>query len=545
MMALKEGCQYGLLSNDSTIRANLSCAHVKLTDAAAKVIEDYHLKNKTNQYKPTIEIGDDQGIIRIHDGQKYKEFYFTVRPQPIDPNGSYDCIKQARNGKLEMLDTMSQRITVSATDEVYQTTKDKLTVKNEESKKYCAKEIDQTKGGVKSKKITKTIRSNHNGMALTSSARSTSISQSNLKQTKNDSTSDLPTRSPNSNSHFPGGFNTSPPSSAVTAQSNTYNSSATMANSQTNAAKKLDKLKRKQQTKRNTQAKEAAVAHNKTVAPSKSEREKMKAALLTVPIRERIVHALAAKPNVFDTPQLLAKFKSEGLNTTEHLKEIHDTLTLVGLPNGKRCWALRPEYFGEVDVNWSFYSETDKQLVKRNLNRPISSSVASSIAGTATSSSGVRPVVAVHPTSDTSKRKTSDDRDPDLPLLKRDRLDPDSVNEDFMEKYPDISSYDQRNSFKNDFNDDYPEYITLFEHFKKKYNDKFQRLADRLRASAPGSGEYKKIEEKIRKKHAEITFSHEYRSKKLRLDYLQQKLHHIKKKVQEYDRTVWGNEGIH
>jgi len=90
-----------------------------------------------------------------------------------------------------------------------------------------------------------------------------------------------------------------------------------------------------------------------------------KAYILLLYYRERIVHALAAKPNVFDTPQLLAKFKSEGLNTTEHLKEIHDTLTLVGLPNGKRCWALRPEYFGEVDVNWSFYSETDKQLVKR------------------------------------------------------------------------------------------------------------------------------------------------------------------------------------
>jgi len=51
MMALKEGCQYGLLSNDSTIRANLSCAHVKLTDAAAKVIEDYHLKNVINTHK--------------------------------------------------------------------------------------------------------------------------------------------------------------------------------------------------------------------------------------------------------------------------------------------------------------------------------------------------------------------------------------------------------------------------------------------------------------------------------------------------------------
>lgn len=38
--------------------------------------------------------------------------------------------------KLETLDTMTQKIVVRATDDVYQTTRDKLAVKNEESKKY-------------------------------------------------------------------------------------------------------------------------------------------------------------------------------------------------------------------------------------------------------------------------------------------------------------------------------------------------------------------------------------------------------------------------
>ena len=39
-MALREAGEYGLQSRDSVTSSNLSCVHVKLTDAALKVIED-------------------------------------------------------------------------------------------------------------------------------------------------------------------------------------------------------------------------------------------------------------------------------------------------------------------------------------------------------------------------------------------------------------------------------------------------------------------------------------------------------------------------
>jgi len=39
-MALLDGCEYGLVSKDHLTSANLSCVHVKLTDAALKAIED-------------------------------------------------------------------------------------------------------------------------------------------------------------------------------------------------------------------------------------------------------------------------------------------------------------------------------------------------------------------------------------------------------------------------------------------------------------------------------------------------------------------------
>ena len=66
---------------------------------------------------------------------------------------------------------------------------------------------------------------------------------------------------------------------------------------------------------------------------------------------------------MYDTPQLLLKLRADGQN--DNSAEVRDWLEAVGATNTKGCWSLRPEYLAEVDVNWSFYSETDKQLVKR------------------------------------------------------------------------------------------------------------------------------------------------------------------------------------
>lgn len=132
---------------------------------------------------------------------------------------------------------------------------------------------------MKSKKVTKTIR---NGATIAAS-RTSNSSQSNIKSTATTRNDWSPsTRSPNSLTPA-SSQNTSPPlSSTVTTAPQANNATYT---SNKTAAKKLDQLKRKQQSKKNSVAKEAALAHNKTSGPTKSEKEKLKAALLNVPLR--------------------------------------------------------------------------------------------------------------------------------------------------------------------------------------------------------------------------------------------------------------------
>ena len=144
-----------------------------------------------------------------------------------------------------------------------------------------AKEIDQTKGGVKSKKITKRIK---NGATL-SSLTAANSSQSSIKPssgTRNDWSPAA--RSPNSTT-VGSTSNTSPPLVSSTVNTGPQASSSTYTSNK-NAAKKLDQLKRRNKSKINNAAKEAALAHNKmTNGQTKSEKEKLKAALLNVPLR--------------------------------------------------------------------------------------------------------------------------------------------------------------------------------------------------------------------------------------------------------------------
>ncbi|XP_067934468.1 RNA polymerase II elongation factor ELL2-like [Watersipora subatra] len=512
MMALKEGSQYGLLARDTVTAPKISCIQVKLTDAALKLIED--IKPGNRKALSTLEIKDEEGIIRIPNGRSSKDITFTVGPLPSDQTGSIDCIRLTRNGQLETLDSMTHKISVRATDEVYQSTREKVAVKKEESKKNCAKEIDQTKGGVKSKRVTKTIKNGTN-------ATSRSNLQTNSKQTKDDWPPSLTSKSPNSlNSGNAYNNNSSPvPSSMAASQANTYSNPSNLVSSQTNAARMVDKLKRKQQSKLNSAAKEAAFARIKTSGPSKSDKEKTKAALLAIPLRERVVHTLGLKPNMYDTPQLLLKLRADGLNDSS--SDVSQVLGRIGMTNSKGCWSLRPEHLSEVDVNWAFYSETDKQLVKRNLNR----------LGTS------KPVVAVLPTSDTTKRKKDVRDEEDLPLSKQQKynIDTNASLEDCTKHFTTVTNSDQRNRYKDEFNREYQEYKSLFEYVEDN-NHKFNSLAVQLYAAEPDSNEYKKIEKKIRKKYKER--SKEYHTNKLRLDYLQTKLAHIKRIVNDYDNAT-------
>lgn len=83
--------------------------------------------------------------------------------------------------------------------------------------------------------------------------------------------------------------------------------------------------------------------------------------------RERVVHILGARPHQYDSPNVMLRLKNEGLNpsidSTKH--ELDRILEAVGTTNSKGCWSLKPQYLGELNPNWNFYSDTDKQLVSR------------------------------------------------------------------------------------------------------------------------------------------------------------------------------------
>jgi len=120
-----------------------------------------------------------------------------------------------------------------------------------------AKEINQTRQGIKSKKITKTIKRTGNGIA-----------PSVLPPVASKPDWIAPSISAPS---------TSPPRIMA--------NPSTASNSTTTAVKKLEKLKRRQLSKLTASANAAAAARSKTNGLSKSEKEKSKAALLSVPLR--------------------------------------------------------------------------------------------------------------------------------------------------------------------------------------------------------------------------------------------------------------------
>lgn len=86
--------------------------------------------------------------------------------------------------------------------------------------------------------------------------------------------------------------------------------------------------------------------------------------------RERIIHILGAKPHQYDTPNVILRLKTEGLDAASEssASEITRILETVGTTNSKGRWSLKPQCLGELDVNWNFYSDTDKQLVSRSDN---------------------------------------------------------------------------------------------------------------------------------------------------------------------------------
>ncbi|XP_042297831.1 RNA polymerase II elongation factor ELL [Sceloporus undulatus] len=106
----------------------------------------------------------------------------------------------------------------------------------------------------------------------------------------------------------------------------------------------------------------------------------------------------------------------------------------------------------------------------------------------------------------------------------------------YLLKYGAISSSEQRQSYKNDFNAEYGEYRDLHARIER-ITCRFMQLDSQLKQLSQGSEEYKTIHDQILQEYRKIKRTNpHYSQEKNRCEYLHNKLAHIKKLIAEYDQ---------
>ncbi|XP_062410574.1 RNA polymerase II elongation factor ELL2 isoform X2 [Sardina pilchardus] len=148
MAALSEDGRYGL--NCSRRNAGkITVLHVKLTETAIRALENYQNCKNVPSSQPTIHFQGLQGRIKIPrmdapDSAHNFDFYLSNVGKD-NPQGSFECIHQymssAGTPHLASLGTIQDKITVCATSESYQVTRERMTQVEEDSRKKSTKVI--------------------------------------------------------------------------------------------------------------------------------------------------------------------------------------------------------------------------------------------------------------------------------------------------------------------------------------------------------------------------------------------------------------------
>ncbi|XP_051638478.1 RNA polymerase II elongation factor ELL2-like isoform X1 [Manacus candei] len=202
-----------------------------------------------------------------------------------------------------------------------------------------------------------------------------------------------------------------------------------------------------------------------------------------------------------------------------------------------------------LDSNFTFPVVSKKQRIGR-----LASRVQPAAGGLSPASSTLPPTD--HPTSNTSETVssiflcTSEVQQKDMPQTPFETpvhgveetftvsADPVSSREqpDYFIKYTAIASYEQRQSYKDDFNAEYGEYQNLLAQ-TDNIAKKFGKFNEQQKFVTQGSTEYQMLCCQVLTEHKKIQqFSPIYSELKKKCQYLHSKLSHIKRLIQEFDK---------
>ncbi|MFT7806729.1 RNA polymerase II elongation factor ELL2-like [Arapaima gigas] len=108
---------------------------------------------------------------------------------------------------------------------------------------------------------------------------------------------------------------------------------------------------------------------------------------------------------------------------------------------------------------------------------------------------------------------------------------------DYLLKYSAITDPEQRQKYKEDFCAEYDEYRDLHSRIQS-VTEVFVQLGSKIKTLAPGSQEYKIMEDQILEKYRKYKKKCPgYREEKKRCEYLHQKLAHIKSLIVDFDQA--------
>ncbi|KAI5612826.1 RNA polymerase II elongation factor ELL2, partial [Silurus asotus] len=147
MAALSEDGRYGLNCGRNADR--ITVLHVKLTETAIRALENYQNCKNVPSSQPTIHFQGLQGRIKIpksdvSDGSHLFDFYLSNVGKD-NPQGSFECIQQHVSGSggphLSSLGAIQDKITVCATNDSYQVTRERMTQAEEDTRKRGTKVI--------------------------------------------------------------------------------------------------------------------------------------------------------------------------------------------------------------------------------------------------------------------------------------------------------------------------------------------------------------------------------------------------------------------
>ncbi|KAM4707720.1 RNA polymerase II elongation factor ELL2 [Discoglossus pictus] len=148
MAALSEEGSYGLSCGRGT-QDQITVLHVKLTETAFRALEHYQNTKNAVPSRPSIQFQGLQGCIKIPKSDAHNDMhnfnFYLSNVGKDNPQGSFDCIQQSISSsglsKLNCLGFIQDKITVCATNDSYQLTRDRMTRAEEETRSRSTKVI--------------------------------------------------------------------------------------------------------------------------------------------------------------------------------------------------------------------------------------------------------------------------------------------------------------------------------------------------------------------------------------------------------------------